>query len=121
MVNEYVISIGSNVPETARGYVESAMRFMENLLAEAKSSSVYSTPSVNGDGTMYFNAVVKGFSPLDSAQIQQACKDYETASGRTKTAPYVVIDLDLVMANGCVVRPKDASKSYFTIGFNELS
>lgn len=120
-MNHYVISLGSNV-DKAREAVECAIARLSTLLDQFKQSGIYSTPSVSGDGTFYCNAVVSGFSSLSPEEMSALCKDYERQCGREPMAhTAVVIDLDVVICNDEVLRPKDFARSYFTIGFSQLS
>lgn len=120
-MREYVISVGSNVPDGQTNVLR-AIDYLRSVLTNVEVSSVYRTDSINGDGTLYCNCVVRGRSDLESAEMEALCKDYETRSGRMRTVKGVVtIDLDVVMVDGVVVRPKDASRYYFTKGFDELS
>ncbi len=120
MKNRFVISIGSNSADSAVR-VGRAIEHLESVLLQMRSSSVYRTPSVSGDGTTYTNAVVSGFSCLDAEEMERVCKAYERECGRTKEKGVtVVIDLDVVIINSEILRPKDAARSYFTIGLNEI-
>ena len=116
----YVIGVGSNSKD-AEARVESALRFLGCELDNVRSSNVYRTPSTKNDGTFYVNAVVSGFSSHPVEILERICKDYEQAQGRVKApeAP-VVIDLDVVIKDEKVLRPRDLSQSYFTIGFNKI-
>lgn len=119
-MNTFVISIGSNLPDGQR-HVEKAIEWLRSIGHSCESSSIYSTPSINGDGTLYFNAVLRGIFPWNPEAMSERCKDYEASCGRIhiKGMP-VIIDLDVVMFNGMVLRPKDASRSYFKLGYSEL-
>lgn len=120
MKNRFVISIGSNSADSAVR-VGRAIEHLESVLSEMRSSSVYRTPSVCGDGTIYTNAVVSGLSSLDAEEMDRVCKAYERECGRKKgKGEPVVIDLDVVIINSEVLRPKDAARSYFTIGLSEI-
>lgn len=117
-MSRYVISIGSNVSNRELRVGE-AIDYLTALLGSAKASSVYHTPSINGDGVDYANAVVAGDSNLDVAEMDALCKCYEAEKGRVHGHD-VVIDLDVVMCDSAVLRPKDAERSYFTRGYEEL-
>lgn len=120
-MSEYVISVGSNVPD-GQANVMRAIDYLRSILFGAEVSSVYRTDSINGDGTFYCNCVVRGRSDREPAEMEALCKDYEAQCGRTRAVKAVVtIDLDVVIVDGTVVRPKDASRYYFTKGFDELS
>lgn len=102
--------------------VEETISFLQEVFSESKVSSVYRTPSINGDGSMYANAVFSGLSSMSDDEAESLCKSYEKAKGRSRIkGDAVVIDLDVVMVDDTVLRPKDYSRGYFTKGFRELS
>ncbi|MDE6489082.1 MAG: 2-amino-4-hydroxy-6-hydroxymethyldihydropteridine diphosphokinase, partial [Paramuribaculum sp.] len=112
--------IGSNV-EDADLQVERAISHLRAVLSDMRWSSVYRTPSVSGDGSFYSNAVAAGFSSFSSSEMERICKTYEAECGREKgDGKHVVVDLDVIIANSEILRPKDAARSYFTIGFDEI-
>lgn len=120
MRKKYVISIGSNSND-AFANVGKAIEYLCRILDEPRSSSVYTTPSIKKDGSIYTNAVVEGFSDLDYGAVNLLLKKYESDNGRIHDAfSKVEIDLDIVIAGNEVVREKDYSRDYFTIGFKEL-
>ena len=120
MRKKYVISIGSNCND-AFANVGKAIEYLCRILDEPRSSSVYTTPSIKKDGSIYTNAVVEGFSDLDFGAVNLLLKKYESDNGRIHDAfSKVEIDLDIVIAGNEVVREKDYSRDYFTIGFKEL-
>lgn len=119
VVNCFTISVGSNTRRGASA-VSEALDFLESRLERVCRSSVYSTPSVSGDGTTYFNAVARGYSHLSLEEMEAVCKDYEAKCGRVRGSKDVEIDLDVVVFNSCVVRPRDAERAYFTIGVSQL-
>lgn len=118
-MNRYIISVGSNC-HSARINVAKAIKYLSCVLAEYKSSSVYSTPSTKNDGTFYHNAVVGGFSDLSVSAFNSLLKTYEALNGRKHGDREVSIDLDIVMVDDIVIRPNDYSKDYFIIGYREL-
>lgn len=120
MRKKYVISIGSNSND-ALANVGKAIEYLCRILDEPRSSSVYTTPSIKKDGSIYTNAVVEGFSELDYGAVNSLLKKYESDNGRVHD-PFskVEIDLDIVIVGDEVVREKDYSRNYFTIGFKEL-
>ncbi len=119
MENRFVVSIGSNSIDAADN-VRHAIDFLSGYLDEFQCSSIYSTPSIKNDGTMYHNAVAMGVTDLSEDKFNSILKSYESGSGRKHGDSCVEIDLDIVVANGEVIRPKDFSRNYFIIGYNEL-
>lgn len=122
MRNKYFISIGSNCPKGDVN-VAAAISFISTILVECDFSDIYSTPSISvGDNSTYFNAVGCGWSELDTLNMQMKLKEWEISQGRNHSdkSKNVVIDLDLVIANQDVLRPKDFAREYFQIGYKQL-
>lgn len=122
-MKEIFISVGSNYPSGEK-CVREALRFLEESFTDVKCSSVYMTPSVGtDDASVYYNAVVgcKIDNDVSSIALQEMLKSYEVLAGRTHGSKEVIIDLDLVVFDGTVVRPVDFSRRYFTIGYEELN
>lgn len=120
-MNKIILSLGSNLAD-GQAHVAAAIEWLESVGCQCEVSSIYSSPSINGDGTMYFNAVVRGLFQCDADELSVKCKEYEATHGRVhvKGMP-VSIDIDVVVCNDCILRPKDASRYYFTRGVKELS
>lgn len=119
---KYVISVGSNI-STAKEMVENGLRRLKTLLSDSHCSSIYSTPSVSrGDDSTYFNAVIAGVSRLSLVDLSHKCKKLELEMGRCHDSACkdVAVDIDIVVADGEIVRPKDFNRDYFHIGFNQL-
>lgn len=120
--SEYVISVGSNLP-TGQEIVRKGLSFLESLLSAAKKSSIYTTPSISrGDDSFYCNAVIAGESVLTSDEMVAVCKEWEKSVGRRHIpgSTEVAGDMDIVIVDGIVVRPKDYERDYFKIGFNQI-
>ena len=119
----YVIGIGSN----AKGKLENvrdAIAWIDTLFSNVKSSSIYTTPATNGKDDDYANAVVKCDSNDELPIIQRRLKEYEQACGRTKESKIngnVPIDLDIVICNNEILRPRDYNAEYFLIGWRQIN
>ena len=119
MKKEVYISIGSNTPNGAVN-IENAFEFIKKNFENVACSQIYSTPSVTiGDNSIYFNAVARCLSD-DIDDINQELKSYEINCGRVKGSKNVVIDLDVVVADNEVLRPRDFDREYFKIGYFQL-
>lgn len=117
------ISVGSNYSSGDK-YVRKALIFLKESFADVRSSSVYMTPSVNpDDASVYYNAVVGCMIDDNTSSdiLQERLKTYESLAGRTHDSKKVIIDLDLVVFDGEIVRPVDFSRRYFSIGYEELN
>ncbi len=121
-MTEYVFSVGSDYGDRAEA-VKEAIAWLSTVLVDCKSSDVYETPPVGHRGSNYMNAVVIGKSDLDADDLDHLCKEYEFSHGRDAEARnngQVPVDIDIVVADGNVVRPKDFKCNFFKIGYCQL-
>ncbi|MCM1354945.1 MAG: 2-amino-4-hydroxy-6-hydroxymethyldihydropteridine diphosphokinase [Staphylococcus sp.] len=120
--NSCTIGLGSNTPD--REYqITKAIEHLCGYFNKCSVSSVYETPAINGKDPSYMNAVVHGYTGHDRDNIVKYLKEWEKESGRTPmhTAEgLITIDLDLVIWNEHIVRPKDFERLYFNKGYREL-
>lgn len=119
---EAVISIGSNCGDRNKN-VKAGLEWLNKLLIDSKASSIYATPDCVGGQREYINAVVKGKTDLTLYELEDKCKEYEKLHGRTAEARRVgdvPIDIDVVIFDENVVRPKDAGRSFFTLGYGMI-
>ncbi len=116
------IGFGSNAPDREKN-VRRAIDYISERLTDVKVSSIYDTPAVSGDGSTYTNAVLHGRTSMSSEQLVTLLKDYETMEGRASSHEQegvVVIDLDLVIYDSRILRPRDFERHYFNRGYSEL-
>lgn len=122
--HEYYISIGSNTAGAPR-FMEAAIAFLRTLLSNCLVSDLYCTKPLGAKPVNdYTNAVACGTSTLDPEQLNRQLKEFEAAQGRTKEESKkgnVVIDLDIVTADGEILRPRDYSALHFRIGYEQLN
>lgn len=122
MAQTVVLGLGSNVCDAPRQIAE-AVEALEAVLSQIQVSHIYITQPVGGVGDAYHNAVVIAKSALVTDQLCAWCKRYERQAGRTdesRACGDVPIDIDVVMADNRVLRPKDFSQQYFRIGYDAL-
>ena len=123
MLNKVVISLGSN-SQDSDCKMKQAMGWLEENLLSFKCSAIYLTPPLSGVGSDYLNAVAVGETACDQNEFNLMLKDYEKSSGRTleaKKAGVVPIDLDIVIFNDKIVRPKDFTYDFFQIGYRQIA
>lgn len=118
-----VVSLGSNT-------INKEMKIqvaLDRLCAEFSLlhvSEIYSTPALNGVDAEYSNCVVSFcVEQRDFTDIQNDLKQIERELGRKpelKLKGIVPIDLDLVICDDVVLRPKDFGYDYFQIGWKEI-
>ncbi|MDE6766078.1 MAG: 2-amino-4-hydroxy-6-hydroxymethyldihydropteridine diphosphokinase, partial [Duncaniella sp.] len=119
------IGIGSNTADR-ESQVKKAIEYICDHMAECKVSSAYDSEAVSGDGTIYTNAVIHGRTNKTADQLVTFLKDYESMQGRGGAATAengagnVVIDLDLVIYDSRILRPRDFERHYFNYGYSEL-
>lgn len=119
MKNTVYISIGSNLSNGAE-HIENAFGFLRDNYENVVCSTIYSTPSISiGDDSIYFNAVAScEVDGVESTNID--LKAYESRCGRIRGNKDVVIDMDIVIADGQILRPRDYDREYFQIGYNKI-
>jgi 2-amino-4-hydroxy-6-hydroxymethyldihydropteridine diphosphokinase len=121
-MNRVVISLGSNV-EDRMARVAAAMTWIQSILHSTDCSGIYETDDFHPTGRKYCNAVMAGDTALSQGEIDAAAGLYELNAGRDEPARLrgdVPIDIDLVMWNGTVLRPRDMEREYFLRGYREL-
>lgn len=120
--NEYVFSIGADYGNRQEA-VGKAMDWLASRLDEFECSKVYETPPVGHRGSNYMNAVAAGKSSLNLVEFEKLCKQYEIDNGRDDIARNegrVPIDIDIVIANGNILRQKDFKCEFFKIGYRQI-
>lgn len=122
-MTEIVMSIGSNCGDR-RMNVEKAIGWLSAMLEKPEISSIYETPEIHGREETYMNAVIRGKDEGEMADFDMLLKSYELENGRTPVARMkgeVPIDIDIVIWDGEIVRPRDYAHEFFQIGFREIN
>lgn len=123
MNNAVVLSIGSNSADR-EAQMTNCIAWLRGIATPTKLSSVYNSPASNGKDPDYLNAVAEIATALTHPELTKLLKDYERQCGRTpqsKAFGSIPIDIDIVMWNGEVLRPKDFAQYYFAKGWNEIN
>lgn len=118
-----VLSIGSNVPQRC-AKVEQAIVWVNTVLHKTKCSDIYETAPLNGSGSYYANAVIGGETDLSFSDFVALTKEYERRQGRDDDARKrgeVVVDIDVVIADGEIIRQRDYNCYFFRKGYDALS
>lgn len=116
------IGLGSNTPDR-EFQIQQAIEHIMSFLTRRSVSSVYEVAAYNGKDAPYLNAVIHGHSPVPVPALVKFLKDWESLQGRTEIGDeegVVPIDLDLVIFDSRILRPKDFERLYFNIGYREL-
>lgn len=116
------IGLGSNTDD--REYqITQAIEFLLGTLTKCSASSVYESEAFNGKDKPYLNAVVHGYSSSNYDDTIKVLKKWEADHGRTQIDTFegiIPIDLDLVIWDSRIMRPKDFERHYFNQGYREL-
>ncbi|MCI6894520.1 MAG: 2-amino-4-hydroxy-6-hydroxymethyldihydropteridine diphosphokinase [Bacteroidales bacterium] len=121
-MNNVILSLGSNSHDSNE-QMRRCIHWLQNTLQVTAKSTVYRTAATNGKDTDYTNAVVAVCTPMPIDQLNGLMKQYERECGRTpqsKSLGSIPIDIDVVIFNNQVIRPKDFAQPYFTIGYQQL-
>ncbi len=116
-----VLSVASNVPEGLMKVIDT-LDWLEKSYPPFRCSSTYGTKALHGNST-YWNAVATVWCNLSCKRLNQALKLRELEEGRTeemRQQEQVPIDIDIVIYDGKVLRPKDFEQDFFQIGWKEL-
>ncbi len=120
---EVVLSLGSNCGDRHRN-VEQGLEWISTLLHHFRTSSLYFSEPLGGTGCNYVNAVAIGETDLTVDQLNRLAKAKETEAGRDAAARAegrVPLDIDIVSADGIIVRPRDFACDFFRRGWDELN
>jgi len=116
------IGVGSNSADREER-VNRAIEHVSKFLTKCSVSSIYESDAINGKDAPYLNAVIHGLSPVNNTALVKFLKDWEMQEGRRQddvANGEVSIDLDLVIFDSRILRPKDFERHYFNIGYREL-
>lgn len=122
-ISKVVLGLGSNSGDRMAA-LSQAVVSLRDIIPDLCSSSFYETApvGVNHHGP-YMNAVACGSTPLGLIQLDTELKSLEVKAGRDEAARArreVPLDLDIVIYDEEIVRPRDFSQSFFQIGYQEL-
>lgn len=105
--------------------LQRALTLISEIFVDAPEiSSVYETPSHSGFGAPYLNQVVRGRLRIPLSDFEVYAKHIERMLGRTPSSKEkgdVPADIDLVVADGEVIRDFDYNALHFTIGYEQLT
>lgn len=116
----YYISVGTTKLDTEEK--------IKDLLNSAfgrrriRFSSFYTTEEVGGGGRTYLNSVAELRYAGTPATLNTLLKGLERAAGRKpkEETAEIALDLDLVVHDDRILRPRDYERAYFRQGFDEL-
>jgi len=108
MSHRILIALGSNSRQSA--HIQWASQRLSLLLDQPLFSRTLWTPDNSGNGKMYMNRLVSGYTHLTTEEIEQNLKAIEAETHRTTEA--VTIDLDLMAYDDCRYHLRDWPRPY---------
>ncbi len=122
-MNRAILSLAANTPDKQE-QMSRAIEELRIIIPTFSISTAYETEAVGYRvQPPYLNAVAIADTPLTHDELQARLKELEHRHGRTpqsKAQGAIPLDIDIVVWNGEVLRPRDHKQPYFTIGLNEL-
>lgn len=121
VMNDAVICLGGNAA-CSSSLIEAAETFLSAVGTVVAKSGVYSSAAefVASDSN-YLNEVLVLRTALDYSGLHKSTKAFETDLRAVHAhAPLVSIDIDIVLWNGEIMRPRDAASAYFLAGLKKL-
>lgn len=122
-MTKLVLSLGSNCGDREKS-LKKALKWLETIAEIEAVSSIYETPCAKTEGRNYMNAVVIAGFNGGPGELDPLLKEYEGKAGRDKECRErgeVPVDIDIVIADGVVVKEWDFNQRFFRIGFEEVS
>lgn len=119
-----VLSLGSNCGDRENNVAGAIDWLRLHVLSDCECSEIYETLPVGHSGSNYINAVVAGFYSGCLEDLERLCKEYERSNGRdeeSRKLNMVPVDIDVVIADGDVLRERDFKCSFFQKGYHELA
>ena len=121
-MNKFILSLGSN-SDDRQSQMDLAFSHLKSVFDKVESSEIYETEALNGKDAPYLNSVIVGYTNMSYDETVDYMKQWEKNCGRTsesKLKGIIPIDIDVVVWNETIVRPKDFEMSYFTRGYQQL-
>lgn len=123
MLNRVIIGLGSNRDKEKN--IELADQLLrDHFISISFSGVVYTEPMNMGDTSLFLNQVAIAFTSEKPDQIIDTFKQIEKKMGRTpedKQKENILIDIDLLQWNDCILKPLDFQRSYVQSALSTLS
>ncbi len=117
-----VLCVSSNVPDGVMKMIDT-LDWLKKSFPPFRQSMSYGTKALDGN-SIYWNAVATVWCNLSYERLNEAMKQREAYEGRTaemRQRKLVPIDIDIVIYDGEILRPKDFEQDFFQIGWKELN
>ena len=118
-----ILSLGSNCGDRS-GMISDALEKLGGICRILRQTVIYESPDCLGNGSKYMNAIAEIETILDLPTLNLRLKDLEKEAGRTKETRalgLVPLDMDIVVADGIIVRNNDFNSAYFRKGYSLLA
>lgn len=118
----YIICIGSNYNREANllwARKQLTALFPSICFADEEETE----PFLLHNPALFTNQVARFKSSSDTATVKQQLKEIEVAAGRTpedKAIEKVILDIDLLMCDDAILKPKDMAHPYVIRGIQQL-
>lgn len=119
-MHEAIVCVASNTDAWDSVIEVFKTRTSNELDPEATFSPIYSTLSVTDGTTRYHNMVGRLSCDMTMDELGALMKQWEREAGRVPHSKVVPLDIDVVVFDGQVVRPRDFAQEYFKIGYKAL-
>ncbi len=116
------ISLGANCGNREETIL-AALEILSRRLIGLQHCNLYETPDYCGTDRPYINCVAKARTELNIGEFDSYAKHLEVEFGRTPEARSrgdVPLDIDLVVYDEQIIKPKDFSRYFFSLGYNKL-
>lgn len=123
MLNKVIVCLGSN-RDKERNIELADQLLRDHFISIYFSEAVYTEPMNMRDPSLFLNQVAIAFTSEEPDQIIDAFKQIEKKLGRTpedKQKENILIDIDLLQWNDCILKPLDLQRSYVQSALRSLS
>ncbi len=118
----YYLGLGSNDGDREQ-HLLNALNYLAEICDNFYSSTPYESPALHKGKVHYLNSVAIVDFSGSMEELNQKLKDFEVLEGRDEPARAegrVPIDIDIVIADAEIIRPKDYACFFFKRGYEEL-
>ena len=119
-MHEAIVCVASNTDEWEVLIEAFKARVVGEVDATPTFSQIYSTLSITDGITPYNNMVGWINCSQDMEELGALMKRWECEAGRIAHSKSVPLDIDIVVFDGQVVRPRDFAQEYFKTGYRAL-
>ena len=118
----YYLGLGSNDGDREL-HLQNGLNYLAEICDNVYTSTHYASPALHQGDVHYLNSVAVVEFAGDKSELDILLKKCERLEGRDEAARAegrVPLDMDIVIANGEIIRPKDFARYFFRRGYEEL-